>query len=310
MLDYGRVLDDRPVLDALRVVYKLEPQVDRCRSGPNSHVLFVRSGRARYVVKVLPEVDRDRLGHAANLARWVRDQGLPAVVPVGGSPLGYVETASGAVVVYPFVEGVAYEPGRIDQLRAAGRTLARIHRTVPPGVSTPGLLTTWPLVEEEASEGDGLGRLLDEVDPSMLDPTEVHTLHGDFRGQNLLFRGHRVAYVLDFDGFGFGCRLQDLAYALVFFPAALATSPPLAPERRALLSAYDAIYPLTEKDLQRMPHILRFATARGIGLWRRLVPTTSGRVKGRLTAWLDAYASTVAWAIDVSSSDLEHMLSR
>ena len=137
------------------------------------------------------------------------------------------------------IEGDPFDHDRPEHLAAAARTLGRYHLAVdgfrssalaqhgplysPHGASTAlgRLLEAWhpradpelgPLVQELGTLADGLAERFG-VHGSL--PHLI--IHGDYYAGNLLFKGDRVAGVVDYDKASWQPRTAELAEALIYF---------------------------------------------------------------------------------------------
>ena len=206
--------------------------------GASSLTYAARMGDRRVVVKVAPPGlapvhNRDVLRQA----RVLRALG-PTAVPVpevlhedAGEPPGVPP-----LIVMSWVEGDAVEPlfdldpsdvapaVVTERLRAAARTMARLHRLDPTALG----LGDEP-VTEAAEEVSRWSRTLETVDPSMVtgwsdvrdallaaSPSAIPAavVHGDFRLGNLLAIGARIAAVVDWEIWSVGDPRVDVGWFL------------------------------------------------------------------------------------------------
>ena len=319
MMDYQAARFPVDLAGMLEREYGLKLVFTRSRAGPRSTVLFLQGQDESYVGKVYVSDHRNRIDETLRLSQRAAECGCPAVVPV--CPVGghddrrtvSVTTAEGDAwfALFPFVDGELYESGRGDQIRAAGRSLAMLHRSGhEPAPTATGCESFAEFTEEVAvaQDSDLLDPLVDRVDPRHLDSSEAHFCHGDYRAQNMVYRGGRIEGIIDFDDACFTTRLWDLAYAIVFFGAAMVPTPLLPAERSAFVRAYHRVYPLMDEDLERLPSHLCWATARGLSLWLRLSQSAGADVRHRLEAWLGAYAPMINWSSEATPDQLKALL--
>jgi Ser/Thr protein kinase RdoA (MazF antagonist) len=127
----------------------------------------------------------------------------------------------------------------------------------------------------------------------------VSVIHGDYRAQNLLFRGSEVAAVLDLDGVRPAERLFDLAYALVFFQAVVAEDPLTEGERRTFLQAYDGEAALSRSERDLLPEFQELALLRGLTLWIQIAYADGSNPTA--AEWISSYLSLLTRAGDARS---------
>lgn len=278
------------------------------RPGYMSDVALVETAGQRWVLKIHHRCgsDGDRLPETHRLVEFLERQGYPTPTPQpAASGRTLVDAAGRLCVLFPFVEGTPFEPGRRDQLLAAARSLGQLHRLAcefRPAASLPPAGAIKRIVGDNRRE---LARVCGHLPPDLerrlsgcLEAAESLAegepgimIHGDFRGQNVLFRGDSVSAVLDFDRAEPAPRLMDLAYALVFFPAVLAPAPMTREEAESFLAAYESVAPLSEREREGLPAFLRFSWMRGMLLWARIAYLE--RASDKAAGWIAAYADLV-----------------
>lgn len=134
-----------------------------------------------------------------------------------------------------------------------------------------------------AAAGEGA---LQQLLPSGGDVDQPALCHGDFRGQNVGFRGNEVCALYDVDALHLGDPLVDLAYALVFFPAVIRPRPFTAEEIHAFVDGYARERPLPTAERRRLVQLLPAALLKGVALWLRLGERPAGEAP--VNRWLDA----------------------
>ena len=159
------------------------------------------------------------------------------------------------------VEGELLDALEPEQARAAGTTLARLHRALAAypqaaavtGAGAPGLeesIRAWAaqkgVTAARAEVAAGSRELLAALDGQMLPPLPVQLVHHDFRAANLIWDGEQIAAVLDFEELRWGYRVEDLAWAAVHLGTLFHDWGPVPEEVHAVfLGAYRAEEPLT-----------------------------------------------------------------
>ncbi len=287
--------------------YGLRVLVDHVRFGLTSTTVRLTRGAEAYLLKVFDSdvVAADRISFGAQLSDRLRDSGIPVAELISTTDgMTLVVEGENLFQLWTFVEGEAFTPHDLAQIGHAGAMLGRIH-TIGSGMSASGGQTGEPvykcvLRELEATWGalDKLGDVAPELKRfrSVLGScagagewAELRhvVIHGDYRAQNLLFRGGRVAAVLDLDTACLAARLCDLAYALAFFQAVVADSPLTREEMAAFLRAYDDEAALTGKEKSLLSDALRLAVLRGLTLWMRIAYLE--RSNDRALVWIRDY---------------------
>lgn len=194
----------------------------------------------------------------------------------------------------PFVTG---GPAWEDRLEAAARTLGRLHQASSTFVWQPHV---WPdertgeaiaqayvdlIAERAASERlpqtvrDGLARVAEQtaarLDPAVEaltaepGPPELH-IHGDYQAHNLAFAADTVCAIFDFDAARWDRRVDELAYALLYFTGVRwddhpSVTPPLmddgldVPGARRFLAAYGDEAPPAEGEARLLADALALA---------------------------------------------------
>ena len=273
--------------------YGLDVEVTGVRPGYFSTVAELSSGGERYILKVYVTDEVDRHGLAGGLSVCLRYSaaGIPVPEPeetVDGSL--FAQTAGNTLVLLPFLDGAPFEPGNVDQLQSAARTLGRMHRVggIPAEQrsmrSDQEAHRTFRDVERTLAEFQRrqiaaprrVAELLEACVRRLRGASGlIHTLptafiHGDYRAQNLLFTGGEVSAVLDTDNARIAPRLQDLAYAAVFFQAVLADAPLDPDEYEAFLVAYRSQVALDVMERTHLPAHLCLAWMKGMLLWLKI----------------------------------------
>jgi len=287
--------------------YGLEVAVARVRCGYMSTVVELVADRARYVLKVYRTEEMGPQGPVDGLAagKSFRAAGIPmpeAVRAFDGR--AFAEWGGNTFMLLPRIEGTIYEPGNRDQLDSAADMLGRMHRATPTRDPVPwkeewdrilsGIEQVVVAVRRAGAEAPpavvplldaGLERVRGEGGL----PTGLSTalVHGDYRAQNLLYDGSRIAAVLDMDEARVAPRLLDLAYAGVFFQAVVSGSPLSPEEWEAFLAGYCSQIPLDALERRHLPHFLLLAWMKGIALWLRIACLE--RMNDRARGWIASY---------------------
>ena len=160
-----------------------------------------------------------RLAEVDALITWLEGEGIPVAAPQP-TPDGRlrVERDRYSVGLYPLVNGELLDVNDENQVAAAGRMLATLHRA----------LSTYPrsFAGGHAPEGQ-------------------QSVHGDFRSANVLYNGG-VTAVLDFDEATHRSRAEELGRSAALLGTRYHNWQPLPrATREQFVAAYCDSYPLT-----------------------------------------------------------------
>jgi len=205
----------------------------------NPAVIAVTTKGQFFVKRRNPRYDsKEQLSYDHGVVQHLARAGLPVTPSLRtNSGSRWVTGERGVHEVYPLVQGKPHMPGRSEQIRAAGSTLAALHLATqdlePPGDKTlprlhdPRDVLTglrWAHqqnVEEDADRIACLVECAETVARRLPDRAywrlPLCIIHGDYHPANLKFEGDAVAGVFDFDWVGRGPRMVDLADGLLFF---------------------------------------------------------------------------------------------
>ncbi len=211
-----------------------------------------------------------------------------------------------------FIEGSDYDVTNLDQLRAAGEMLGRLHyqlrqfqsESQPAGAPLEAehftqlktrLSHLQPVVERDPVPPTQIDSWAHEIEMLRDTIRTAHNteyeqewlIHGDYRAQNLKFDGDSVRAILDLDTACPASRLYDLGYALIFFPAVYQDTPLTQNQRSIFLRAYERICPLSETERGLLPTHLRLAFLRGLTLWLDLYYFAG--MSERIRPWVQGY---------------------
>lgn len=229
---------------------------------------------ARYVVRRQPPdlTENDtRFRHA--FMRHLRDAGLPvpALLPQSDG-ITYAVVENGIYELQTWLDGQPYlsdGPASDLRLAAAAATLGRLHQASaafqwqphawPEERSAAAIARTYVDLIRAASRrtemGGAIATALDRVAGECAEritaaadalaarpgPPELH-IHGDYQAHNLTFNAQGVGAIYDFDAARWARRLDEVAYALLYFAAVRwddpsALTPPLVPDGLDILRA-------------------------------------------------------------------------
>jgi Ser/Thr protein kinase RdoA (MazF antagonist) len=231
----GSVIDDA-ARDLLRTVWGLgDVRLEPLLAGHTNSSYLVHAGHGTFIARIswpgktAAQVDRER--QAIGLARGkVGDVVVPTIIPTRQGT-DYVRTTDGRWLhVFKCIDGTSGMPS--DSGHATGhamRALAALHAALSPMPITNSDPLTWLSVRYERVRArptpllasirsaeytvmlEYLGALLTATTVWVRGP--VQWLHGDFHAGNILFAGHRVSGVVDFDEVGQGAAWLEAAFA-------------------------------------------------------------------------------------------------
>ena len=206
---------------------------------------------------------------------WLEGEGVPVAMPLEARARARQVLVDGrSLGLLRVVEGELLDAQEPRQARAAGTTLARLHRALAAypqaaaitGAGAPGLaesIRAWAaqkgLTAARAEVAAGSRELLAALDRQTLPPLPVQLVHHDFRAANLIWDGEKIAAVLDFEELRWGHRVEDLAWAAVHLGTLFRNWGPVPEEVHAVfLGAYRAEETLTAAEEAWLPILLRW----------------------------------------------------
>lgn len=206
--------------------------------------------------------DVDVLYEAA-LVKALHERGVPTPLPLAslaGQP--FVHLGSHQVSAFPWVAGQHFDSQTLElaHCRAMGMELARLHRAareLGPDMLREGIYT--PVAIQERFD-----RFADLDDPELAEARELlgeelplwcerwesasrdQVIHGDLFPDNVLFQGHHVRALLDFEQSAAGSPIYDLAVCVNSWCFAQGPEPS---RMRALLAGYTSLEPMPAEEL-------------------------------------------------------------
>lgn len=197
-----------------------------------------------------------RLAALARLTTWVGQQGVPVSAPVEAlDGRGQVEIDGVSLGLQRRIEGNLLDTGDVDQVRAAGAVLGRLHETLaaypdvdqvpdlvapsaPLAVTVTGWLDSCPAHVPQVAR-DALRRM---VADASTEPLSTQLVHGDFRSANILCLGSEIAAVIDFEEARLDHAIVELARSAVMLGTRFRDWGPVSAEVRAtFLGGYRSV---------------------------------------------------------------------
>ena len=264
--------------------------------GTASPKVIVTGERGRYLLRsrrpVSSRDDVTAFDHAVIQA--IADAGVPTVKPEPSrTGQTWVRDGERAFEVFPFVESLQpFSQGNPMQTQSAAQTLARFHLATDS--LHPLGHKNWPREHRVRTMADTLAEALAGTSPfaegladarymlrsaeelaGLLTDETVAALpqavtHGDYTPANVLFRVDDVGGVFDFDWVSRQARAVDVGEALQFFAFTRTTAldansiwslveawKPDAETALRFLTAYQAIWPLSEAEAAALPLFMR-----------------------------------------------------
>ncbi len=220
----------------------------------------------------------------------------------GGSTIATINGEHYAV--YPYIHGRAMLRGDTRQVAEAGATLGSYHRIMAeyprrmsrseepfPSRFQDRLDLFTESVESLDGQPSALGikACLDYFKESLLDielsllrlPYEnlpKLTIHGDYRRQNILFKGERLAAGIDFHRSRLEARSLDLAIALADILPRTSNGVALS-LARSFINSYEKIQLLSDEELEALPVLVEARVAWGAFRRIRRLGNTEGKKK-------------------------------
>ena len=196
-------------------------EVTRLAGGKNEHLRVGATDGVHYLRRSYRSKSRSELVGQLALMRLLRSRGFPApeLVPAR-TGTDHVEIDGRLWIATRSIEGTPFDDRCPDHLREFGRVLARYHRVVADLPAPPAEpLVLAELRARAARSGvdpDLRSRGSDVIDRlSALVPALPRiVVHGGARRGSLVFAGHHVTGVLDFDSAHPDVRVLDLAVAV------------------------------------------------------------------------------------------------
>ena len=266
-----------------------------------------------YGTSLLEELRRaNRIFH--HLAR----HGFPAPAPLLTKVGSTIATINGEhYAVYPFVHGRAMVRGNARQVAEAGTALGSYHlimadyprrmsRSEEPFPSR--FQDRLDLFTENVEALDGqpsalrIEASLDYFKDSLLDielsllrlsyeDLPQLTIHGDYRRQNILFEGDRLAAVIDFHRSRFEARSLDLAIALADILPRTSNGHALG-LARSFINSYERVQSLSNDEQEAIPVLVDARVAwRAFRRIRRIINTKDKKKMLRRARKFQLYVS-------------------
>ena len=240
-------------------------------SGIENTNYFATTGNGRFVLTLFEKLKAEELPFYLNLMAHLARHGIPCPSPVAnrynrflgelnGKPSCIVSRLSGKSLLHPTAENCASVGAMLGEMHEAGLSFKGDMKN-PRGAdwrASAAKLVQPVLLEEDA-------RLLSgEVafhEQNTLDELPRGIVHADLFRDNVLFDGERVGGLIDFY---FACR-DSLLYdvAITVNDWCMGENASLDVTRtRALLDAYHAVRPFTDREVVLWPIALRVAALR------------------------------------------------
>lgn len=271
----------------------------------------------------------DSIDFELKLIEYILSQGFPAPKLIHTIDGALNVSAEGRNwEVYEYISGDPFQVDNFDQIKSAARLLARFHKATL-GYKTG--LEAVPNRKIYLNDVAGMiDQLKDQVNVelktstlgSLLQPgimgfieaqakivlngiqplsdSLITIIHGDFQPSNVIFRGNDAAALVDFGNTALSYRSYDVAKAILSFSALKPDydsqndlDPWLNWDRvKAFFGAYLAEMPLSERDIEAMPALIRGAFLFSVGFYMNeesdLVKKSGLLINAlRFISWLD-----------------------
>lgn len=256
--------------------YGLRPlSVDRLVISAQNLMVWVTTADAgRLMIKACRVLEaHDWLAVRGGLVRWLAERGLPVAPPLTDGT-GDHQLLHGrlSVGLQPVCPGELLNASDLDQVAAAGETLATLHETLAtwPAAATlehrPAMYPERPSATREwllhaldqrqiSAELDGLLRSRISDLPEL--PRQP--VHHDFRGANLLWDAstRRISAVVDFEEARLDAAIADLAHAVCLLGTWFHDWRPITPAAQDLLvERYAKVRALSDLERAWLPPLV------------------------------------------------------
>ena len=197
-----------------------------------------------------------RLSALADLTQWLTARGAPvsALTPaLDGRACAEPEGA--LLVLQRVIEGNHLDVASLDQVRAAGACLARMHGNLAeyprarelvqifpqPSTSLTDRVSTWLECDRQYIPAPMLTAMRELIETAPAEPMPIQLLHGDYRAANILCAGTHVLAVIDFDEARFDHPIDEVARSAVMLGTLFQDWGPVSVQVRAeFLAGYQS----------------------------------------------------------------------
>jgi homoserine kinase type II len=280
--------------EARRLAREYGVEVERLEALPagsvNSNFRLTDASGARYFARVYEEQGAAGAAAELRLLGELERARVPTVAPSVRKDGAAVSVHRGKpFAMYPWVDGEILCQARVteDHAWAVGEALARLHLATPTVTPLEGgrfrvddIRARLDRIEAESPEHRDaalhIRRRLDHYKGKRNAEVPSGVIHGDLFRDNVLFRGGRIAALVDFESASQGPLAFDLMVTILAWCYGDAFDPALV---RALLSAYVKHRPLERAEraalvVEGALACLRFATTRITDFSMRAPPGT------------------------------------
>lgn len=249
-------------LEMLADEYRLQVvSVDRLVISFHNLMFWVTAAdESRFVVKVCRLTQaHDWLKARGALVSWLADRNLPVAPPLPSRTRDHQVLRDGrSISVQPVLPGELLDADDLDQVRAAGSTLADLHlelacwpdaKLLEHVQPVAGVRRLWAYPDGHAAIVPS--RLQARLERAIVDLPELarQPVHSDFRGANVLWHAGRIAGVIDFEEARNEAAVVDLAHAVCLLGTHYRNWRPITPEAQALfIDSYTEHRPLTHAE--------------------------------------------------------------
>lgn len=245
-------------------------------SGIENTNYFADTSQGRYVLTLFERLTFEQLPFYLHLMKHLCERGIPVPGPhpdasgeilhhLKGKPAAVVDRLSGSPELAPGAEHCRQVGAMLARMHLAGAGYERVQpnlrglawwaETVP--IVVPFLLPAQKqLIEDELAYQQALA-----ATPAYASLPRG-PIHADLFRDNVMFDGARLTGFFDFYFAGVDSFLFDVSVCLNDWCIDLATGRLHEHRADALVSAYDAVRPLTSSELRLMPAMMRGAALR------------------------------------------------
>lgn len=237
--------------------------LDRMVISAHNLMIWVTTRTAgRLMIKVCRLAEaHDSLRVRGALVRWLAEHELPVASPLlTGDGDHQLLRDSRSLGVQPVLPGALLDAADLGQVSAAGEMLASLHAHLADWPEAEPLDNVRP-IQGGGSGGHGAApaKLLSRLEQRTHELPDLprQPVHADFRGANVLTRGHEITGVIDFEEARIDTAVVDLAHATCLLGTWYHDWKPMSPQAQtAFLQSYQARRPLTDDEQTCLPVII------------------------------------------------------
>ncbi len=279
---------------------------------------LVTAGETKFILRVAPTGWRtyEHLAAEIDLLRFLHRQQIPAPQPIPQTDGTYVQTLLAPegpryAVAFTFVPNASSGPMTEIRSNRYGQAIAQLHvvtdnypadqagfRFDPQQMVDEPLARLKPLFAEHQADFDYLleisAGLKETADKLPRSAPEYGICHGDVNNGNIHFNDYDDWALIDFEYFGYGWRVFDIATFINNQVYNLDKTKRTKRIRAAFLEGYQSVHPLSDIELEVLPAFVMLRQIWLLGVGARYWPNIG---LGMFQDWVfkQCMASIRAW---------------